>query len=63
MQINLLASSLPGEAREHCDTVVIGEGEPLWPEVLRDLENGCLKPFYAQSPPGQFDLVDKKITA
>jgi radical SAM superfamily enzyme YgiQ (UPF0313 family) len=35
---------------------VIGEGEPLWPEVLRDFESGCLKPFYAQSPPGQFDL-------
>ncbi len=52
----ITASSLPEEAREHCDSVVIGEGEPLWPEVLRDLENGCLKPFYAQSPSGQFDL-------
>jgi len=49
-------SSLPEEAREHCTSVVMGEGEPLWPEVLRDFENGCLKPFYAQSPPGQFDL-------
>ncbi len=54
----ITASSLPEEAREHCDAVVIGEGEPLWPEVLRDFENGCLKPFYAQSPPGQFDLRD-----
>jgi len=52
----ITASSLPVEAREHCSSVVIGEGEPLWPEVLRDFENGCLKPFYAQSPPGQFDL-------
>jgi radical SAM superfamily enzyme YgiQ (UPF0313 family) len=26
--------------------------------VLRDFENGCLKPFYAQPPPGQFDLRD-----
>lgn len=51
-------SSLPQEAKEHCNTVVIGEGEPLWPEVLCDFENGCLKPFYAQSPPGQFDLRD-----
>lgn len=54
----ITASSLPEEAREHCNSVVIGEGEPLWPEVLRDFENGCLKPFYAQSPPGQFDLRD-----
>ena len=54
----ITVSSLPDEAREHCDSVVIGEGEPLWPEVLRDFENGCLKPVYAQSPPGQFDLRD-----
>lgn len=54
----ITASSLPDEAREHCDSVVIGEGEPLWPEVLRDFENGRLKPFYTQSPPGQFELQD-----
>jgi radical SAM superfamily enzyme YgiQ (UPF0313 family) len=54
----ITVSSLPEEAREHCNTVVIGEGEPLWPEVLRDFESGSLKPFYAQSPPGQFDLRD-----
>jgi radical SAM superfamily enzyme YgiQ (UPF0313 family) len=52
----ITVSSLPEDAREHCTSVVIGEGETLWPEVLRDFENGCLKPFYAQSPPGQFDL-------
>ena len=54
----ITASSLPGQTREHCTSVVLGEGEPLWPEVLRDFENGCLKPVYAQSPPGQFDLRD-----
>jgi radical SAM superfamily enzyme YgiQ (UPF0313 family) len=54
----ITVSSLSEEAREHCDSVVIGEGEPLWPEVLRDFEKGCLKPFYAQSPPGQFELRD-----
>jgi radical SAM superfamily enzyme YgiQ (UPF0313 family) len=52
----ITVSSLPDEAREHCTSVVIGEGEPLWPEVLRDFEKGNLKPFYTQSPPGQFDL-------
>jgi radical SAM superfamily enzyme YgiQ (UPF0313 family) len=54
----ITASSVPEQAREFCTSIVIGEGEPLWPEVLRDFENGCLKPFYAQSPPGQFDLRD-----
>lgn len=52
----ITASSLPEQSKEFCTSVVIGEGEPLWPEVLRDFENGCLKPIYAQSPRGQFDL-------
>ncbi len=49
-------SSLADEALEHCTSVVIGEGEPLWPEVLRDFENGNLTPLYRQIPPGSFDL-------
>jgi radical SAM superfamily enzyme YgiQ (UPF0313 family) len=57
----ITVSSLPEEAGEHCTSVVVGEGEPLWPEVLRDFENGRLKPFYAQSPPGQFDLRDAPL--
>jgi radical SAM superfamily enzyme YgiQ (UPF0313 family) len=54
----ITVSSLREEAAQHCTSVVVGEGEPLWPEVLRDLENGSLKPLYAQSPPGQFDLAE-----
>jgi len=52
----LHVSSVPDEAREHCTSVVIGEGEPLWPEVLRDFEAGGLKPFYRRVPGGNFDL-------
>jgi radical SAM superfamily enzyme YgiQ (UPF0313 family) len=54
----ITVSCLPEEAREHCNSVVIGEGEPVWPEVLRDFESGNLKPFYAAKPPGRFDLAD-----
>jgi radical SAM superfamily enzyme YgiQ (UPF0313 family) len=54
----LTVSSLHDEAREHCTSVVVGEGEPIWPEVLRDFESGRLKPLYAQSPPGRFALRD-----
>ena len=54
----ITASSLPEQAKEFCTSVVIGEGEPLWPEVLHDFESGALKPFYIQSPAGQFDLRD-----
>jgi radical SAM superfamily enzyme YgiQ (UPF0313 family) len=54
----ITVSSLPEEAKDHCTSVVVGEGEPIWPEVLRDLEQGALKPLYTQSPPGQYDLRD-----
>ncbi|TMP99434.1 MAG: B12-binding domain-containing radical SAM protein [Verrucomicrobia bacterium] len=49
-------SSLPRETREHCASVVVGEGEPLWPQVLADFDRGDLKPFYVQTPRGGFDL-------
>src|ERR1041384_162319 len=35
----ITVSSLPQEAQRHCTSVVVGEGEPLWPEVLNDFEN------------------------
>ena len=54
----ITVSSLQEQTSEHCTSVVVGEGEPIWPEVLNDLERGNLKPFYVQSPPGQFDLAD-----
>jgi len=40
------ASAMPEEARIHGDAVVIGEGESVWPQVLRDFCAGALKPFY-----------------
>ena len=49
-------SSLPEDTKEHCTSVVVGEGEPLWPAVLDDFERGRLKPFYVQTPRGGFDL-------
>jgi len=54
----ITVSSLPKEASVHCTSVVVGEGESLWPEVLNDFEKGSLKPFYIQSPRGQFDLTE-----
>ena len=54
----LHVSSLPDEAKAHCDSVIVGEGEPLWPRVLADFERGALQPFYRQMPHGMFDLRD-----
>jgi radical SAM superfamily enzyme YgiQ (UPF0313 family) len=43
-------SCLPEEALEHADAVVIGEAESVWPEVIRDYENGPLKRIYRGQP-------------
>src|SRR5262249_35540066 len=57
----ITVSSLPDETAAHCTSVIIGEGEPLWPEVLRDFENNCLKPRYALPCGGYFDLREAPI--
>ncbi len=39
-------SLLPEEAKEHADTIFVGEAEGLLEKVLKDFETGELKPFY-----------------
>jgi radical SAM superfamily enzyme YgiQ (UPF0313 family) len=41
-------TALPEEAKEHADSVVIGEAEEIWPHLIEDVRNGNLKPFYRQ---------------
>ncbi len=41
-------SVLPDEAAAHVDTVVIGEGELVWPQLIADAEAGRLQPQYGQ---------------
>jgi radical SAM superfamily enzyme YgiQ (UPF0313 family) len=55
----ITVSSLREPAKEHCTSVVIGEGELLWPEVLADFECGNLKPFYVTNR--EFDLADAPL--
>lgn len=62
----ITTSSLLDQAKAHCTSVVVGEGELLWPEVLHDFERGELRPFYftskefnlADAPMPRFDLLD-----
>jgi len=39
-------SALPEEALEHCDSVVRGEAEGLWPRLLLDFQEQSLRPIY-----------------
>lgn len=51
------ASNVPEEAATHADAVVIGEADEIWPEVLRDAEQGKLKQVYRQSNYTRMDLI------
>ena len=39
-------SALPGEAAVHCDAVVVGEAEGLWPTVVDDARLRRIRPVY-----------------
>jgi radical SAM superfamily enzyme YgiQ (UPF0313 family) len=65
----LHVSAVPDEAAAHADAVVIGEGEPAWPQVMADLlgSPSRLRPVYdargtpyafSCSPTPRFDLLD-----
>lgn len=41
---------LPEEVLRHCHAVCIGDAEPVWPEMLRDMERGELKRVYRSDP-------------
>ena len=53
-------SSVPYRAKKFADAIVVGEGEPLWPVIVKDAENGCLKDFYVCSP-NKFDAKEKNV--
>ncbi|MGK0203736.1 MAG: radical SAM superfamily enzyme YgiQ (UPF0313 family) [Planctomycetota bacterium] len=51
----LHATALPGEVLQHADAVCVGDGEPVWHEILRDAERGSMAGRYQADAP--FDLA------
>jgi radical SAM superfamily enzyme YgiQ (UPF0313 family) len=41
-----MVSLMPMEAKKHCDSVVIGDGELSFVQMVKDYQAGELKPFY-----------------
>src|SRR5713101_2291130 len=41
--------SCPEEVAPHADALAVGEGVQLWPQILRDVEQGTLQPIYRGS--------------
>jgi len=50
-------STMPNEAKEHADSVVIGEAEETWPQLLDDFEKRKTKSFYFQERPAEPSLI------
>ena len=55
-------TALPHEAQKYCTSVILGEGEPVWNEVLEDAEKDQLKLIYDGRKCG-FSLEDAPIPA
>ncbi|HEB32998.1 hypothetical protein LCGC14_1932340 [marine sediment metagenome] len=51
---------LPDEALRHADSVVIGEVEGIWPELLEDVKNGGLKKKYKKPYPSLDEYIKIK---
>ena len=51
------ASALPDEAIEHADSVVIGEAEGVWPQVVSDFRSGRLQRFYEGARPEPSNIL------
>jgi len=61
-------SLMPEEASAHADTLVIGEAENVWEELLKDFGRACLKKFYKSNeyaemsklPVPRYDLIKRE---
>lgn len=50
-------TALPDEAKQHADSVMVGENEITWPKLLEDYKKGSLQPFYIQEQPVDPDII------
>ncbi|MBP8784457.1 MAG: B12-binding domain-containing radical SAM protein [Synergistaceae bacterium] len=58
-------TACPDEAKEFADSIIIGDAEPVWEQVIKDLENNELKGQYVSSNSYMlpFSKMDKSIFA
>jgi len=62
----IMASLIPEEIKKYCDSVIIGDAEEVWKDVLIDIEKRELKPYYKKDikfltyPLPRYDLIANK---
>lgn len=65
------ASTFPDEVEPHFDSILVGEAQGVWPQMVLDMVNGTLKKRYEAAPvpelsnipPPRYDLVERTFTA
>lgn len=63
------ATLMPEEVAEHADAVVVGEGDLVWPHLLKDVEDGSLQKMYRSCqlpdlqdmPRPRWDLIKGRV--
>jgi len=63
------ASTFPYEVQPHFDSILVGEAQNIWPQMVNDMVSGKLKKrYYSGSspsleniPPPRYDLVESKF--
>jgi len=54
----LHATLMPEEAMKHFDSVCVGDGELIWPRMIKDYQNGELKRRYNATDEPVYDIND-----
>ena len=65
------ASTFPDEVQPHFDSILVGEAQGVWPQMVHDMVNGTLKRRYVAEaapsleniPPPRYDLAESVFTA
>lgn len=55
----LHVTACPEEASQHADAIVVGDAEPVWPDVLEDARRGTMRPMYKADRP--FDMREAPL--
>jgi radical SAM superfamily enzyme YgiQ (UPF0313 family) len=63
------ASTFPNEVQPHFDSILVGEAQQVWPQMVKDMVCGKLKkryysvlsPSLENIPPPRYDLVESKF--
>lgn len=50
-------TAMPEEAKQHADSIMLGEAELTWSQMIQDAERGTLKPFYGPNPDFNMDDI------